>query len=73
MSPIFGVMATILETETVVRKSFSKWVFLKFSQYLQENNCVGVSFLKKLQTFRPATLLKRDFNTGVFKRVWRSF
>ena len=23
-------------------------------------------FLKKLQTFRPATLLKRDLSTGVF-------
>ena len=30
------------------------------------NTCVGVYFLKKLKTFRPATLLKRDPNTGVF-------
>ena len=34
-------------------------VFLKISQILQENASVGVSF-------RPATLLKRDFSTGVF-------
>ena len=27
---------------------------------------VGVSFLKKLQTFSPATLLKRDSSTGPF-------
>ena len=27
---------------------------------------VGVSFLKKLQTFSPATLLKRDSSTGAF-------
>ena len=26
------------------------------SQYLQENTCAGVSFLKKFQSFRPATL-----------------
>ena len=30
------------------------------------NTCVGVYFFKKLKTFRPATLLKRDPNTGVF-------
>ena len=34
--------------------------------YLQENNCGGVCFLIKLQTFKPATLLKRDSSAGVF-------
>ena len=33
-----------------------KTLFLKISKYSQEINCVGV---------RPATLLKRDSNTGV--------
>ena len=35
-------------------------MFLKISQYSQENNCVAVSesLLIKLQTLRPATLLK---------------
>ena len=32
----------------------------------QENTCVGVSFLIKLQVWGPATLLKRDYNTYVF-------
>ena len=31
----------------------------------QENTCVGVSFLIKLQAFGPATLSKRDFNACV--------
>ena len=30
--------------EAVVRRCFSKQVFLKISQYSQENTCVGVSF-----------------------------
>ena len=36
-----------------------KKVFLKISQILQENTCVGASF-------RPAALLKGDSNTSVF-------
>ena len=40
-------------------------MFLKTSQYSQENlNCS--LFLIKLQAWRPATLFKRDFNTGFF-------
>ena len=48
------------------RKCSIKKLFLKVSQYSQENICVRVSFLTKLQTFSAATLLKRDSNTGVF-------
>ena len=44
-----------------------KKLFLKISQYSQEATCVGVSFLVTLQTLRPATLLKRDSNTGGFQ------
>ena len=36
-----------------------KELFFKISQYLQENNCVGVSFSIKMQTFRLATLFKK--------------
>ena len=39
--------------------ALQKKVFLKISQISQENTCVGVSF-------GPATLLKRDSNTGAF-------
>ena len=41
---------------------FVKKVFLEISENSQENTCVRVSFLVKLQTFmRPATLLKKRF------------
>ena len=48
------------------RKCCTKKLFLKISQYLQEDTCVGISFLIKMQVFRTPTLLKRDSNTGVF-------
>ena len=41
-------------------------VFLKNPQISKENICVGVCFLLKLQALRPSTLLKRNFNKGVF-------
>ena len=37
-----------LETEAIVRRCSVTKVFLKIPQYLQENTCVGVSFLIKL-------------------------
>ena len=45
---------------------FFKKDVLKNLQISQENKCVGVFFLIKLQTFRSTTLLKRDSNRGVF-------
>ena len=33
-----------LTIEAAVRICSSKWVFLRISQYSQENTCVGVSF-----------------------------
>ena len=51
--------------KAAVRRCSSEKVFLKISQYSQENTCVGVSFLIKL--------LKRDSNTGVFLRILRTF
>ena len=35
---------TIRSTEAAVRRCSSKQVFLKISQYSQENTCVGISF-----------------------------
>ena len=46
---------------------------LKILQYSQENTCVGVSFLIKMQTFRSTTLLKEDSNAGVFLTILRKF
>ena len=42
---------------------------LKVLQVSQENTCGGVS----LQTFRPATLLKRDSKKGVFSVKFTKF
>ena len=40
-----------------------KKMLSKTLQRLQENTCVGVSFLLKLQTFN---FIEKDSNTGVF-------
>ena len=40
--------------------------FLENLAISTENTYVGVYFFKDLQTFRTATLLKGDPNTGVF-------
>ena len=58
---------TIQEQPTKV--FYKKKLFLKFLQYLQAGKHLCWSlFLIKLQALglRPATLLKRDSNTGVF-------
>ena len=47
------------------QKVFYKKLSSITSQYSQKNTCVGVSFSIKMQAFRPATLSKRDCNTGV--------
>ena len=36
---------------------------------IQENIYVEVSFLIKMQTFRPATLMKGDSNTDAFLKI----
>ena len=48
----------LTEGEAATRDVLLKKVFLKFLQNSQENTCVRVSFLIKLQA-RPATVLKR--------------
>ena len=52
-------------SEAAVRRCSVEKVFLEISQNSQEDTCVRVSFLIKLQAsgLRPATLLK--------KRLWR--
>ena len=40
-------------------------LFLKISQNSQENNCVRVSFLTKLQTLGVQLYQKRNSGTGV--------
>ena len=55
-----------LLSEAVVRWCSSKQMFLKFSQYSQENMRWSI-FLKRLQPLRPATLLKKT-PTQVFSR-----
>ena len=54
----------------VVMRAIKK-LFFKISQFSQESNSVGVSFLIKIQTFRPATLLKGDSNTVVLLAIFR--
>ena len=49
-----------------------KNLFLKILQYSQENNC-WIPFLIKMLTFRPAALLKRDSNVGVFLCILQIF
>ena len=48
---------------------FHKKFFSNILRYSQENTCVGVSFLIKLQAISPVTLLKhglkRDSNTDI--------
>ena len=50
----------------------SEGLEIQISQISQENTCVGVSFLRKLHTFWPATLLKRDSNTGAFCEIFKN-
>ena len=51
------------------RKRSIKKAVLKVLQYLQETPILE-SFLNKVQGWRPATLLKRDSNTGVFMWIF---
>ena len=48
---------------------FHKKLFLKILQYSQESNCVGISFLIKMQAFRTPALLKRNSKAGAFANI----
>ena len=68
-----SIAFTLCYVETcsnVERSSFSQMLFKK-GVLLSSVNSIGkqlfwILFLIKLQTLRPAILLKRDYNTGVF-------
>ena len=55
------------------RRCFIRKLFLKTLQYPQEKHLCWSLFLKMLQTFRPATLLEKDPNTGVFLQILQNF
>ena len=63
-SVIFQIKV-IHKTEITPGVVLQKKVFLKILQISQENTCIGASF-NKVASLRPATLLKRDFNTSAF-------
>ena len=51
------------------RRCSIKKVLLKISQNSQENACARVSFLNKVPSLKPATLLKTDFGNSIIKRL----
>ena len=53
-------------SEAATGGALQKKGFLEILQNSQENTCARVSFFNKIGGLRPATLLKRDFGTGVF-------
>ena len=55
------------------QRCFIKKLFVKISQYSQENIFVRVSFLIRFQVFGPATLLKTEFSTSVFLWILWNF
>ena len=65
MQTLMSSLSCCILSRSRHRRCSVKKVFLEIVQNSQENTCVGVSFLIKLQAsgLRPATLLK--------KRVWR--
>ena len=52
--------------------SFKVGVLKNFANFTGKHLCWRL-FLIKLQAFRPATLLKRDSNTGVFQKICKIF
>ena len=58
--------------EAVVHRCSSKQMFLKISQFTQENTCVGVSF-NKVAGLMAWNFIKKDSNTGIFLLNLRNF
>ena len=54
------------------RCSMKRAVLKNFAIFRGKHLCTSL-FLKKLQAWRPATLLKRDSNTGAFLWILRTF
>ena len=44
----------------------NSYLLLKIPHYSQEHTCIGISFLIKLQAFRPAMLLKKRLQHSCF-------
>ena len=63
--PIIYKFKILLSSEAVARICFVKKVFLEISQNWQENTCVRVSFLIKLQT-EACNFIKKETLTQVF-------
>ena len=62
-----GVQRVMSSCKSIMNRNCStRKLFLKLWQYSQENICVGISFLIKMQAFRAPALLKTHSNTGVF-------
>ena len=59
-------------TEAAIEVFCYKKLFLEILQYSQETPVLE-SFSRKGQLLSPATLIKRDSNTGVFLWLLRNF
>ena len=59
------------DRSTNQRCSMKKAVLKNFAIFTGKSLCLSL-YLIKLQAFRSATLLKRDFNTGVFLWILRN-
>ena len=74
INPLSGIywrvrITRILQTssESPCDSTMQKQVFLKISH--EKNHVLEFLFLLTLQVFRPATLLKKNYNTGV--SLWK--
>ena len=65
----FHIKATLRRSRLQIS---SKMLFLKISQYSHKTPVLK-SLFKKLQAWRPGTLLKRHSNTGVFPETIGQF
>ena len=66
-----------IHTQVAVRRCSSKWIFLKMSQYSQENSCVGVFFLMKFIRGSRTGFFRENYakclRTAIFfvkKQLW---
>ena len=71
-APQFTLMYCGRTVRSSHQSSCIRKLFLKILQYPQETPVLE-SVFKKLQTFRPATSLKRDPNTSVFLLILQNF
>ena len=67
----WNVWQTSFSSEAAVRRCSSKGVLKNFAIFTGKHLCWSF-FLIKLQAYRPAALLKRNSNTGVFYEYWAS-